>query len=92
MLGSVAGQESEWGRLIKQPDEVGGAETQSSYIVVADADAMYERARAAGAEIVMEIKDQDYGSRDFGCRDPEGHLWYFGTYDPWAANPPTPDH
>jgi uncharacterized glyoxalase superfamily protein PhnB len=33
---------------------------------------------------VMEIEDQDYGGRLYSCRDPEGHLWNFGTYDPWA--------
>jgi uncharacterized glyoxalase superfamily protein PhnB len=83
MLGSVLQRETEWGKLIKQPDELGGAETQSAYVVVSDADAMYARAKAAGAEIVLEIKDQEYGSRDFSCRDLEGHLWNFGTYDPW---------
>lgn len=82
MLGSVV--ESEFGRLMKQPDEIGGAETQSAYLVVSDADAIYERAKAAGAEIVMEIKDEDYGGRGFSCRDLEGRLWSIGTYDPWA--------
>ena len=84
MLGSTQNG-GEWGKLIKQPDEIGGLETQSPYVVVADADAVYARAKAAGAQIVMEIKDQDYGSRDFSCRDPEGHLWNVGTYDPWAT-------
>lgn len=83
MLGSVLKVETEFGRLIKQPDEVGGAETQTAYIVVSDADAIYTRAKAAGAEIVIEIKDEDYGGRGFSCRDLEGHLWNFGTYDPW---------
>ena len=71
------------GRLIRQPDEIGGAQTQSAYLIVADADAVYARAKAAGAVIVLDIKDQDYGGRGFTCRDPEGHLWNFGTYDPW---------
>jgi uncharacterized glyoxalase superfamily protein PhnB len=83
MLGSVLKVETEFGRFIKQPDEIGGAETQSAYIVVSDADAIYARARSAGAEIVIEIKDEDYGGRGFSCRDLEGHLWNFGTYDPW---------
>lgn len=81
MLGSVL--KTEFGRLMKQPDETGGAETQSAYIVVSDADAVYALAKSAGAEIVIEIKNEDYGGRDFSCRDPEGHLWNFGTYDPW---------
>lgn len=83
MLGSVLANESQWGQLIKQPDEIGGAETQSAYVVVDDADAFYARAKAAGAKIVIEIKDEDYGGRGFGCYDLESHLWNFGTYDPW---------
>lgn len=81
MLGSVVG--SELGRLLKQPGKIGGAETQIAYVIVADAAAPYARAQAAGAEIVLEIKDQDYGGRGFTCRDLERHLWNFGTYDPW---------
>ncbi len=81
MLSSV--QDNEFGRLMKQPDEIGGTETQTACIIVADADAHYARAKAAGAEIVMDIKDEDYGGRGFTCRDPEGHIWNFGTYDPW---------
>ena len=82
MLGSVT--DTEFGRLMKQPDEIGGAETQSAYVIVGDADAVYERARAAGARIAMEIRDEDYGGRGFSCYDLEGHLWNFGSYDPWA--------
>ena len=83
MLGSVSNIDSEYGALIRQPDEVGGAETQSAYLIVADADAVYARAKAVGAVIVLDIKDEDYGGRGFTCRDLEGHVWNFGTYDPW---------
>jgi uncharacterized glyoxalase superfamily protein PhnB len=83
MLGSVHKTATEFSVLMKQPDEIGLAETQSPYLVAADADVIYERAKAAGAEIVIEIKDEDYGGRSFTCRDPEGHLWTIGTYDPW---------
>ena len=55
----------------------------TTYVVVADADAVYARAKAAGATIVREIRDEDYGGRGFTCRDLDGHLWSFGTYDPW---------
>jgi uncharacterized glyoxalase superfamily protein PhnB len=54
----------------------------SVYVAVADTDALYERAKAAGAEIVRELHDTDYGSRDFAAKDPEGNLWSFGTYRP----------
>jgi uncharacterized glyoxalase superfamily protein PhnB len=83
MLGSVLKDETPFGRLMKQPDEIGGAETQTIYMVVNDADAVYARAKAAGAKIAIEIKDEDYGGRGFSCYDLEGHLWSFGTYDPW---------
>ena len=83
MLGSAT--ETEFGRNIVQPEEVDGRETQSPYLVVADADAIHARAKAAGFEIVIDIKDEDYGGRGFSCRDPEKHLWNVGTYDPWAA-------
>jgi uncharacterized glyoxalase superfamily protein PhnB len=82
MLGSVV--ESDFGLLMRQPDEVGGFVTQCIYMVVADIDAHCARALAAGAMLVRELRDEDYGGRDYACRDPEGHLWSFGTYDPWA--------
>lgn len=82
MLGPVS--DSEYGRQVKMPDQVGGVSTQSIYVIVNSADALYSKAKAAGAEIVIELKDEDYGGRGFSCRDLEGHLWNFGTYDPWA--------
>ena len=81
MLGSA--RDDEFGRRVKPPRETGGIGTQSAYVIVEDADAHYARAKAAGAEIVMEVEDQDYGGRLYSCLDPEGHLWSFGTYDPW---------
>jgi uncharacterized glyoxalase superfamily protein PhnB len=56
------------------------------YVCVADVDAHYARAKAAGAEIARELQDTDYGSREYSVRDLEGHLWSFGTYDPYAAS------
>ncbi len=82
MLGSASSR-SEWGRQIVQPDETGLRETQSPCVVVRDVDAHYARATAAGARIVQDIADQGYGGRGYSCRDPEGHLWWFGSYDPW---------
>jgi len=76
--------DTEFNRLLKQPDELGGVESQSPYVIVDDADAHYASAKAAGAEIVIDIADASYGGRGYSCRDPEGHLWNFGTYNPWA--------
>jgi uncharacterized glyoxalase superfamily protein PhnB len=55
------------------------------YVVVDDPDALHDQATAAGAEIVMELTDQDYGSREFAAEDPEGNVWTFGTYNPFTA-------
>jgi uncharacterized glyoxalase superfamily protein PhnB len=79
MIGSVT-DSSEFARLSKQPDEIGGSETQSPYLLVPDADSIYHKARAAGAVIEIELKDAGYGGRGFACRDLEGHIWAF---DPW---------
>ncbi|WP_315389197.1 VOC family protein [uncultured Stenotrophomonas sp.] len=82
MLGSVDNG-GEWGKWVVQPDEIGQRETQSACVIVTDADAHHERAVAAGAEVVIPIASQDYGGRGYACRDLEGHLWWFGSYDPW---------
>src|SRR5262245_55286558 len=50
-------------KFMKQPDEIGGAETQSCYFVVPDADAHFADAKAAGAEIVLPVEDDDFGGR-----------------------------
>jgi len=52
----------------------------SIYVVSDDPDALFERARSHGAEILQGLKDEDYGSRGFSARDPEGNIWTFGTY------------
>ncbi len=82
MLASV--NDTPFGKFMKQPEEIGGAATQSSYLVIEDTDGVYKRAKAAGAKILMDIKDQDYGGRGFTCSDPEGHIWSIGSYDPWS--------
>jgi uncharacterized glyoxalase superfamily protein PhnB len=58
------------------------------YVAVEDPDGHCERARAAGANITRELEDQDYGSRDYSARDPEGNIWSFGTYNPAVAHEP----
>lgn len=85
MLGSVT--DTEFGKFMTQPDEIGGRETQSAYLVVADCDAHYARAKAAGAVIVRDIRTEEYGGRGYACKDLEDHLWSFGTCDPWEQHP-----
>ena len=81
MLGSA--QNRDFGPHVKTPQEL-GANTQSAYVIVPEIDAHYRHAKAAGAEIVMDIEDMDYGGRLYSALDPEGNLWHFGSYDPWA--------
>ena len=64
-------------------DNLSTYRTLTPYLVVPDADATYATAKSAGATMVLDIRDMDYGGRAFTCRDPEGHLWSIGTYDPW---------
>ena len=84
MLGSA--KNDAYGSRFKPPVEAGNVETASVYVVVPDADSVYARARAAGATIARELQEMDYGSREFTVRDPEGHSWSVGTYDPWTAH------
>jgi uncharacterized glyoxalase superfamily protein PhnB len=65
------------------PDEGpfgGSVSNEGPYVALDGVDALYERVRSRGADVVMEIQDTDYGSRDFAIRDPEGRVWSFGTW------------
>ena len=84
MLSSVV-NDTPYSKLLRQPDEIGRLETQSPCLIVSDCDAVYKTAKAAGAEMVIDIADMSYGGRAFTCRDLEGHLWNVGSYDPWAG-------
>ncbi|GGY22203.1 glyoxalase [Rhodanobacter panaciterrae] len=81
MLGEV--RDNEFGRHIAQPDEIGGRETQCACVIVANCKSHYQQAKAAGAVIVDDYAEKAYGGAGYSCHDPEGHLWYFGSYDPW---------
>ena len=72
MFGTAGKDDGPFGRRRPGNDSV--------YVVCDDPDALFARATAAGAEVVRELRDEDYGSRGFTVRDPEGNLWSFGTY------------
>ncbi|HZA76140.1 MAG TPA: VOC family protein [Acidimicrobiales bacterium] len=72
MFGSAGKDDSPFGQRVPGNDSV--------YVVCDDPDGLFERAVAQGAEVVRGLKDEDYGSRGFSVRDPEGNLWSFGTY------------
>lgn len=80
MLGSAGRDDS----AIELPAGVGAA-----YLVVPDdakVDALYDRAVAHGATVTRGIRDEDFGSHGFTCRDPQGVHWSFGTYRGEAAS------
>ena len=83
MLGSVT--DNEFGRLLTTA-RAAGKPTQSEYVIVDDVAEHAARAEVAGAVILMPPTRQDYGATDYTCSDPEGNVWSFGDYDPWAAN------
>ena len=83
MLGSANSHGGNaYDQAVRPPAELGGHVSGGTYIIVKDADAHYAGAVEAGAEILMELEDAGYGGRGYSCRDPEGHVWSFGTYDP----------
>lgn len=82
MLGSSV--DDEFGRLQQAPGSPTGPVFQSPYIIVEDIDKHYKRAMEAGAVIAMPLKAEDYGGKNYSCWDPEGHLWNFGSYNPWT--------
>lgn len=89
MIGS-ADAEGELSNYIKHPYDTKGMVTQSPYIIL-DSESIkphFERAKKQGAKILHELREENYGGIHYSCYDIEGHLWSFGTYDPWNANAP----
>lgn len=83
---------SEWSADHRSPKSLGGKNTQTVHVQLAegdDVDAHCARARKAGAEILQEPSTQFYGDRTYRAKDPEGHVWTFGvtvkrmTADDW---------
>ena len=66
------------------PQEIGGRVTSPLYLIVKDCVPVWERVKAEGATVVMELKEMEYGGKAFSVQDPEGYLWSVGEYDPWA--------
>lgn len=72
MYGSAGKDDSPFGTRTPGNDNL--------YLITDEPDALFARATAAGADVVRGLRDEDYGSRGFTVRDPEGNLWSFGTY------------
>lgn len=83
MISSLSATEYARAANMKTAAQAGGP-TIGLYLIVEDVDAHALRARAAGADIFLGPDDKDYGGRGYSARDPEGNVWSFGSYDPWA--------
>jgi uncharacterized glyoxalase superfamily protein PhnB len=83
MLGSFPGGPS--GTSLPELGDAFGAGIYIALDTPAEVDAAFERAKAAGAKIIRELTDTDYGSHEFSVKDPEGRGWSFGTYRPQAT-------
>jgi uncharacterized glyoxalase superfamily protein PhnB len=85
MLSSARQDQAQQRYRFITPAQAGGI-TSCVCAVIADPDAHYAQAVAAGAEIVRELGDNSgYPGRSYNARDPEGYNWDFGNYDPWAS-------
>ena len=84
MLGSH--RDDEMGKMVCSPIDLDQKNTQSAYVVLAEnfIDAHYKNAKEKGAEILDTLEAQEYGGKNYICRDLEGHIWSFGSYDPWV--------
>ena len=70
--------------MCKSPRDVGGVGTAEIIVHVADPDAHYRHAVTQGATIVLPLEDKPFGGRGYACRDPEGYVWAFASYNAWA--------
>jgi len=85
MLGT-AGRNKETAGWMALPSEIGGKNTGNIYLIVPDCKPVWDRVQAAGAEVLLPLSTMDYGGAAFTVRDPEGHIWSLGEYDPWAQH------
>jgi uncharacterized glyoxalase superfamily protein PhnB len=89
MLGSTAKPgHGEYAKLSISLEETGGRETAGLCLIVRDDEVedLFNRVKAEGVEIVQQLHAPEYGGKAFGCRDLEGHIWWVGSYDPWAEH------
>ena len=69
-------------RYMTAPRDTGGRETTVMYVIVGDVETHNAKAMAAGATIIVPLEEQAHGGLQYSLRDPEGHVWTIGTYDP----------
>lgn len=89
MITVISIQHSPFEKLVVHPDQMAGAETQTCYLIVPDVEAHHARAKANNAGIIFDVSFEQ-GGHGYVCKDPEGHLWMFGNYNPRQGLAPTP--
>ncbi len=82
MIGSSK-RDSSFASRALHPDETAGKFTHGIYLQVPDCTTAHAQALAAGAVIMDELREMEYGGKGFSCKDPEGYLWSLGEYNPW---------
>jgi uncharacterized glyoxalase superfamily protein PhnB len=87
MLGTAGTNPGPMTRFYAMPQKIDGRVTSPLYLISADCENLWQSAKAAGAEVVMELRDMEYGGKSFTVRDPEGYLWSVGEFDPWKTAP-----
>lgn len=85
LMVGTAGLNTQSAAWMALPAECGGKNTGVTYLIVKDCTPVWQQALNAGAEIMLPLRVMDYGGQAFTIRDPEGHVWSVGEYDPWAA-------
>lgn len=70
---------------LQHPADIGNRSSCTIYVQIDNIEEQFEQAKKCGAEIVVELAERPYqeGAKDYVCKDMEGYLWSFGTYDPW---------
>ncbi|HTV09258.1 MAG TPA: VOC family protein [Candidatus Aquilonibacter sp.] len=89
MLGSATNADTVYARRWISVQDTGGRETVGLCLIANsddDCDQIYERVKREGVEIVMEMNSPNYGGKAFSCCDLEGHIWWVGSYNPWAEH------
>lgn len=83
MIGTQS--DTSFDEFITLPKSISGKNTITPYIVIKEIEAHYKHSKANNANIVIELREEAYGGKYYACKDPEGYLWNFGSYDPWAV-------
>lgn len=71
--------EGVWPTLSSRSPQTDGSSPVVVYVYVEDVDTVIERAVAAGAKVLMPVKDQFWGDRTARIMDPAGHVWTVST-------------